>query len=1002
MVKKFTILLLGLMAFIGGLNAQVAITMSDETVNPGQTVDVDVTLDNFTDIISFQFTVDYDPTVITFNSIVNVTTELEQFSNSAANFGTPGGTIPEGEINVSWSKTNTQPESLPANTRLFTIRFNTVGSACDDSNLTFSNVEFADDNANTVATNENAGSVLINGTNCGGNGGTLTITADDVTVDSGTNVCVPLTVANFTDIQAVSMTVSYNQGVATYTGINNPNLPGLTNDNVFDNNGEINMFWFDDTGVTPVTYEGILFEMCFDVTGGGGESTDLVFSNTDFANSSDESVPHTAIDGSITATGGTGGSTDFTLDAGDVTIGMGGTGCVPISVRNFNDIQSMQFAIMWDASVLTFTEVSNLNLSDLTASNFNLRTDNKLRVTWNDRVGGTTVPNDQVIFNLCFEAVGDCEASSSIMFTNDPPISIEVSNGDNEVVDVNRVSGSVTVECGCTIGVNSINNPTCNNGTNGSILVNVGGNVTCTWRDANNNIVGQAGECNLTNVGAGVYTITISDGQGCNESRSFTLTAPNAIVFGGSKLDENEGCDGSIALQMVGGTAPFTFSWGDGSTSSQRSNLCAGEYCVTATDVNGCIASSCFTINPSGPGVVSETITNVTCFGGSNGAINITVAGGTSPYTFNWSGPSGTFTTEDISNVRAGTYNLTITDSSNPQIMTTFSYAITQPSEIIISGNVTHSDGNNGAIDINVSGGSGTYSYLWADGTNSQDRTGLAPGTYTVTITDGTCSVSESIDVFNRNLSLSNISGNISVTCNGDCDGTIDGEIIGGSGNFTYLLDGNQVSFPVTDLCPGEYEFRVEDAIGVFDSKSITITEPTVIEVSVFNQSSCPFPNGEGTISLQVEGGAAPYDFQWSVPSDNEATISNLDYGTYSVLITDANGCSVALEDIDLDCGGTGEIPCFTSRTVITPNGDGMNDEFYIECATNFSNTLKVFNRWGQLVFEASDYDNTWLGVDSAGNELPEGGYMWILETTDSDNTKSINKGTVTILRDRF
>ncbi len=1007
-VKKITLFVIAFLAIVNVTIGQVSVKISDGSANKGQTVDLDVTYSNFTDIVLFQYSINWDATKFSFNSIVNVTTVLDQFS-AAASIGSPANGGVDGRITVSWSKTNTQPESLPNNTRLFTIRLNAIGNECAEATVRLSNtptaIEFVDSNTSNVGAVATNGLAKINGTNCNGGGG-LTISAAKVSGPGGTNICVPITVTNFNDIQSLTVGLKFNPSIARYTSVKNSVLPGFTAESnvnaVKAPQGELTIFWFDNTGVTPLNLTGTIFEVCYDIIGVDTQVSPVELVGLDFSNSMDQSVPATPSNGSITVVGGTGETTDFTLVSQNSIIPLNAKGCVPISVKNFDDIQSMQFAIMWDANILTYSGTEKYNLVELSESNFNPTANNKLRVTWNNLTGGTSIPDDRVIFEVCFTGKGDCDGTSNIMFTNDPPISIEVSNGSNEVVPVGFVVGKATVECGCNIGIKSLVNPTCNGSLNGSIQVALGsGNYNCKWTNASGTVIQESANCDIANLGAGTYTLTIDDGAGCQKSREFVLTQPAAIVFGGSKVNEDQGCDGRITVQMIGGTPPFVFNWNDGSTGNIKSNLCAGEYCLTVTDKNNCIKETCFTIQPAGINVTADNVTNVTCFGGNNGAIDITIAGGTSPYTYAWSGPSGTFTTQDLTQLTAGVYNYTITDSSVPSLELKGSYTVTQPAEIKITGTTVPSDGTNGAIDISVTGGVGPYNYVWSPtGKTTQDISGLAPGEYTVLVTDDkNCNILSQIFKVNSTFITINITSPSTVKCFGNCDASINGSITGGSGVFTYTLNGSTVNFPISNLCPGDYVLKVEDDQAVSATKNITIAEPNELTIAVTDIAECS-DNDDGFLEVGVSGGTGSYSYVWNVPGSTKR-ISNLPDGKYSVLVTDGSGCTVALESQEIkSCDPP--VPCFTSRTVISPNGDEYNNEFYIACADDYDNNLSIYNRWGAKVFNMVNYDNSWTGLDQKGEELPEGGYMWVLEITNSDGSKELKKGTVTILRDQF
>ncbi len=1011
MVKKCALFLLGLFAIIQVSTAQVVVKISDDATDVGGTVDMDVTFDNFSDIIAFQYSIDWDETKFSFNSIVNVTTDLDQFT--AGGIGTPASGGDAGVITVSWSKTNTQPETLADNTRMFTLRLNAIGSACDVSDVKLSNtptvIEFSDSNTNNVGATPENGEASINGTGCNSGGDDLVITVDDVTANSGDNKCVPITVSNFIDIQGVVFGVKFDPSIIKYTGFQNANLPDFSSGNIADNNseaGEVNVLWFDNSVMNPVTLEGTLLELCFDAIGSGGDVSDVEIvdpatSEIEFTNSDENAVPYEVNQGSFTIEG-MGNPNDFMLIADDININMGETGCVPISVANFNSIQTMQFVVKWDPTQLLFTEVKSLNLDQLSDDNLTLKDDDRIRISWSN-ASSATVADGTVIFEVCLEAKGDCDATSSIDFTSDPFFAIEVSNSSNDLVPVSRTSGSVKIDCdGCSIAIRSLEKPSCPGEADGNILVNVGSpgvTYNCIWKNSAGTVIQESSSCDLENVAAGTYTLEIDDGASCQETRTFTLEDPGTIVFGGSKSDEDESCDGSINLEMIGGTGPYTFLWENASTGAIRTELCAGEYCVTATDANGCVAETCFTINANGPGACNVEVTDNRCFGDDDGAIDIDFCGGTGPYTITWSGPSGDYTTEDISGLAAGDYNYTITDSSNPALTGTGSVTVGQPAEIMISSMTTASDGDNGAIDITVTGGVGPYSYVWSGGQLTEDISGLASATYTVMVTDeNNCSVTSDPIQVNSNTINFVRTGEFDASCNGVCDGVIEGTVSGGSGGYTYKLNDSGITFPVTGLCPGDYTFEITDDSGESITYPITVGDPDPLTIEIQNKMNCTSGNQDGFIEVEALGGTPEYTFTWNVTGTGKR-LSNLGDGKYNVLVTDARGCTAARENIQIICDG-GE--CFTSRTIITPNGDGNNDEFIIMCSDDFANKLLVFDRWGKTVFSQDSYDNTWLGTNSNGDELPDGGYLWILEITNGDGSKEIKKGTVSIIRDQF
>jgi len=467
-------------------------------------------------------------------------------------------------------------------------------------------------------------------------------------------------------------------------------------------------------------------------------------------------------------------------------------------------------------------------------------------------------------------------------------------------------------------------NPTCNSSNNGSIDLTVSGGTpgySFNWStsDGSGLINGQEDQNNLT---AGTYDVTVSDANGCQQPLSITLNDPSAIII--TETHNNISCnsltDGSIDLTVSGGTGPgtYVYNWstpdGSGLVNGQedQTGLGAGTYYVTVTDNGPCSAYDTITIiEPAGMSISIDNIQDITCNGQCNGSIDITVTGGTTPYTFDWQGPSGySSTSEDISNLCAGTYYLTVTDSANCQ--KSDSATVTEPPILNVTEthvNPTCNSSNNGSIDLTVSGGTPGYNFNWstADGSGlingQEDQNNLTAGTYDVTVSDAnSCQQTLSITLNDPSAIIITETHN-NISCNGLSDGSIDLTVSGGTGPGTYVYnwstpDGSGLvngQEDQTGLGAGTYYVTVTDNGPCSAYDTITIIEPAGMSISIDNIQDVTC-NGQcdGSIDITVTGGTPGYSFDWQGPSGYSSTsedLSNLCAGTYNLTVTDSAGC---------------------------------------------------------------------------------------------------------------
>jgi gliding motility-associated-like protein len=483
--------------------------------------------------------------------------------------------------------------------------------------------------------------------------------------------------------------------------------------------------------------------------------------------------------------------------------------------------------------------------------------------------------------------------------TNIPagPYSVTVTapNGCTRVVDVNVNDNPINFTVTPTITANT----TCTGG-NGSISLAVtpAGTYTYQWE-------GGQTTSSLTNVPAGNYSVTVSAGGTCTVAGNYTINDnPNEpTITNTTTASTCELSNGSINISVSGGVSPYTFNWSNGTTTEDLSNIPAGAYSVTVTGANGCTEVADINLNNNNPpiNVSNNVVANTTCNGG-NGSITINV---TPPgtYTYTWS--SGQ-TTPNISNLPAGSYTVTVSAGG----------ACTAEATVAVPDNpnlpninpqtvASTCDLNNGSASVSVNGGVAPYTYAWSNGATTPNLTNIPADNYTVTVTGANgCTAEANLTVNNNNPPI-NVNANITnnTTCTGGNGGIV--LTVSPAGTYTYTWSSGQTTASINNVPAGSYSVTISaggscTAEGNFDIPD-NPNEPSVSPNPT--NASCGLNNG--TASVFVSGGIAPYTYNWSNGAST-TSLTNVPEGSYSVTVTGANGCTaettvtVAENPIDL------------------------------------------------------------------------------------------------------
>ena len=302
------------------------------------------------------------------------------------------------------------------------------------------------------------------------------------------------------------------------------------------------------------------------------------------------------------------------------------------------------------------------------------------------------------------------------------------------------------------------------------------------------------------------------------------------------------------------GTAPYLYIWSNGDETQDISNLVAGNYLVDVIDSNGCSSSIEIQINEPSEILAEVSVINISCSGSNDGSIDISVSGGTAPYTYLWSNGENT---EDLSNLSGNQFlSVEITDSNNCVLFISDIY-ISEPEPMTISENhtmVSCYGESDAAIDISVSGGSGEYTYNWSNGSVTQDINNLSTGVYFVIATDeNDCTVSIEVEITEpEELIISSELSNIS--CYGGSDGSIVLTVSGGVTPYNYFWSNGETTEDLSNIGPGLYSVLVTDTNNCTETLEFEITEPEELTIIADVSNISCFGGNDGSIDITVSG----------------------------------------------------------------------------------------------------------------------------------------------------
>ncbi|MEO1626179.1 MAG: MopE-related protein, partial [Bacteroidota bacterium] len=449
------------------------------------------------------------------------------------------------------------------------------------------------------------------------------------------------------------------------------------------------------------------------------------------------------------------------------------------------------------------------------------------------------------------------------------------------------------------VNVASLNAVSCKGGADGEILLLVSGGVppyAYQWSQGDSTALVQ-------NLVAGLYDVTVVDANACQIAlESIELTEPDDLSIEISQV-RMPSCfaalDGAIDVVVQGGTAPYRYEWSNGRQTEDVTALAEGTYHLLVTDANSCmILSEEISLRAPDALDIIPLLEPASCSGVDDGAISIEVQGGTAPFSFSWShGPSS----QNVTDLAVGEYSLTVTDANDCAAVID-SLLIEAPSVIQLERISIQEPAcpgvDDGFILVRMSGGTPPYTYLWSDGVNTQNRTGLGKGTYVLSVTDanGCVFTTAPIDIDYLVPLEYVLSFSSDISCHGRSDGSILVSPAWNGQGFVYRWSHGENTAFVSGLTAGHYVCTITSQDGcrlVTDSIEIEEPDPLDIALSSREDASCDGLQ-DGNIDVDIAGGRAPYSYSWNTGATTE-DLAGIGAGSYLLTIRDSSNCGFTI-----------------------------------------------------------------------------------------------------------
>lgn len=504
----------------------------------------------------------------------------------------------------------------------------------------------------------------------------------------------------------------------------------------------------------------------------------------------------------------------------------------------------------------------------------------------------------------------------------------------------------------------------------------------------------------ISNLSQGSYTVTITDSKGCTQDTTIFINGilNSAVTITPTSTNCKDDSTGTAhATLNPGGTFNYTWSTSPPQTDSIATGLSAGTYSVIISDANNCSTLQTVTISEPSALTTTTSSTPAACIG-SNGSATVVPAGSNGNFTFSWN-ITPTQTTATASGLPIGNYSVTITDSKGCTIDTTVTVSASN-NNLTFTSTLTHvycPTDTNGTANVTISQGQQPITYNWSNGDTTKAIGGLTQGTYSLTVTDAngcTIDTNITINIIGTPISITAIYDSLS--CPNDSDAIATVSISNAQGATTYLWSTGAVIGSISGLSAGSYSVVVTDSKGCSDSDIFTIDAPSASYIDAGIDQVIESGN---SVTLDPAGGNT---YTWS-PTENlscsicENPVASPTVTTMYILNgTSMNGCIVSdsvLITVEPKCNGDVFIP-----SAFSPNNDLNNDVLYLRANCITTLDFRLYNRWGEKVFETNDFTQGWDGK-FRGKMCDSGVFVYYINATTEKGETINKKGNVTLVR---